>query len=241
MIGVIFDCDGVLIDSEKAHFLSWQKALRKHGVSCLLEKEEEYFSFVGTPAHVIVKRLGEKAHLESPAALVQDKNHFFEEFQQNGLPKMEKAIAFVQELAQMKKELGIKVGLASAAPRIELKSNLKRLGIEECFDVIVSGQDDLGEYHDPEGTNKPKPYIYLHAAKLLGLEPFQCLAFEDSHIGITAAATAGITAIAVPNAYTKGHDFKRAHRKIDSFSDIDMGRLEALLKPAPELASNYLQ
>lgn len=71
----------------------------------------------------------------------------------------------------------------------------------ETFDVIVSVAD-LAEYTDLEGINKPKPYIYLQTAKLLGLHPEQCAAIEDSRTGISSAVNAGCISVAVRNAYT---------------------------------------
>jgi beta-phosphoglucomutase len=85
--------------------------------------------------------------------------------------------------------------------------------------VIVSA-DDLSDYKDPEGINKPKPYIYLQAAKLLGLHPKQCAAIEDSRTGISSAVSAGCIAVAIPNAYTAQQDLSHAHLKVISFVDV---------------------
>ena len=92
------------------------------------------------------------------------------------------------------------MGLASASPKDEILLNLQQHQIEHLFDVIISGKDDLSEYNDPEGVNKPKPYIYLHAAKLLDISPQQCVVIEDSRSGVTAGVDAGCFVIAVPNS-----------------------------------------
>ena len=104
----------------------------------------------------------------------------------------------------------------------EILINLKDHEIIDAFDVVVSGQDDLSHYLDPEGVNKPKPYIYLHAAKLLGLEPSECVAFEDSYTGLLAASKAGLITFAVPNTFTREQDFSLATFKIEPHEEINM-------------------
>lgn len=79
----------------------------------------------------------------------------------------------------------------------------------------------MAEYKDPEGTNKPKPYVYLKAAKMLGIEPRQCIAIEDSRSGISAAVAAGCITVAVPNDFTKRQDLSHAHFKIESFAGLN--------------------
>ncbi len=131
-------------------------------------------------------------------------------------------VAFALRLFQEKKKRGLKFGVASGARKKEILLHLKAIGINTFFDVILSGKDDLSEYRDSEGTNKPKPYVYLKTAKMLGLIPEECIAIEDSGIGIKAAVSAGCFTIAVPNAFTKAHDLSRAHLQIDSFAGISV-------------------
>jgi beta-phosphoglucomutase-like phosphatase (HAD superfamily) len=90
------------------------------------------------------------------------------------------------------------------------------------FDLILSGHDDLKDYFDSEGTNKPKPYIYLHTAKLLGIAPSQCVVIEDSSSGVSAAVDAGCFTIAIPNAFTKQQDLSRVHLRIQSLDKMDI-------------------
>ena len=99
------------------------------------------------------------------------------------------------------------------------------------IDYIVSGHEDLTEYHDPEGVNKPKPYIYLQAAKKLGVTPSECIAIEDSGPGIQSAADAGCYTVAIPTEYTAQHDFSHAHLLLNTLSGID---IETFFKKIPE-------
>lgn len=207
MIGIIFDCDGTLVDSEHTHFLSWQHALAKRGAHL---SEREYEGYVGKSCASAAQSMHEKVGVDSAEAIVEDKQKSFHELQRKGISPIERTVRFVRALAQEKKRLGLKMGVASAARKEEILFHLKQQDLLSVFDVVVSGKDDLSEYSDPEGVNKPKPYIYLHAVKLLGLDPSKCAAFEDSESGVISASTAGLITFAVPNAYTKRHDFSRA-------------------------------
>lgn len=218
MIGIIFDCDGTLIDSEHAYYLSWQTALQKRGSSITLE---EYSTLAGNSGIHVAQKLHEKVNVDSAEAILQDTKKAFREIHTNAVKPIERTLKFVRELAQLKQKLNLKMGVASAASKQDLLLNVSRTGLMEVFDVIVSGKEDLEHYQDPEGVNKPKPYIYLHTAQLLGLPPSSCVAFEDSGPGVLAATRAGILTYAVPHSVTKDHDFSKAYSVVQSDAEID--------------------
>ena len=220
-IGIIFDCDGTLIDSEQAYFLSWQEALKVRGASMTLD---EYMTYAGQSGAYISKKLHDKLNVDSADAILEDKTKAFQNHSHLITP-IERTLKIVRQLAAQKQQLGIKMGVASAGGQILLTQNLKRFGLIEHFDIVISGKDDLHEYSDPEGTNKPKPYIYLHTAKQLGLHPSRCVAFEDSGPGVKAAVSAGLLTFAVPNHITEQHDLSEAHFTIDSSEEIDLQEL----------------
>jgi beta-phosphoglucomutase-like phosphatase (HAD superfamily) len=219
MLGIIFDCDGTLIDSERAHLASWQASIKKRYGEL---SEEEYYSLAGQSGTAISEKLHQKVQRDSADAILQDKQKVFENYQEQGIPSIDRTVRFVRQLAEHKHRYGYKMGVASAAFKDEILRNLKSLGLLDVFEVIVSGKDDLDEYEDPEGVNKPKPYIYLHAAKLLGLDPSRCVAFEDSGPGVLSAVSAGLITYAVPNAYTKYQDFSPATFIINPETELDM-------------------
>lgn len=219
MIGIIFDCDGTLIDSELIHLASWDHALKKRGRSL---NADEYIFLAGKAGKHISEELYKEGDTDSAEALFADKRKAYAEKQKQGIPLREHVVTFAKEIAANKKTLGIKLGLASAATRQEIMINLHHLGMKDSFDAIVSGEDDLKHIKDPEGANKPKPYIYLHAAKLLGVEPYLCAAIEDSETGVQAAVSAGMATFAIPNAFTKHHDFSKADYYIDATKPIDV-------------------
>lgn len=219
---IIFDCDGTLVDSEEAHFAAWNFALQKQEVPTL--PFEEYVVYVGGAVDKTAKLLSIKNQRLCPQMLIKDKNEYFIFLRQRGLAEISSTIAFIRQLASKKEALGLKLAIASAAHREEVLFHVKKLGIESAFDLILSGVDDLTCYSDPEGVNKPKPYIYLEAAKRLSCLPSQCVVVEDSCHGIRAGVDAGCTVIAVPNKYTSQQDLSSAHLRIKSFDEVSIDK-----------------
>jgi beta-phosphoglucomutase len=221
---IIFDCDGTLVDSEGAHFQSWRSTLQRYGEDLTLD--EYILSYAGNPyeknARLLADRIG-KNHVVSQ--IIADKIDDFDELLKEGFPAIHGTVDFVHRLAKEKKQKDLKIALASAARRKDILSHLNHLGIAHYFDEIISGEEDLHEYKDPEGVNKPKPYIYLHAAKRLNVEPKDCIAIEDSNPGVTSAVTAGCYTIAIPNFYTQSQDFALAHKILQTLENIEIENL----------------
>ncbi|HEX2578911.1 MAG TPA: HAD family phosphatase [Rhabdochlamydiaceae bacterium] len=216
---VIFDCDGTLVDSEHAHCSSWQSALQKFGGELSLE---EYYGYIGKPAAAIAEILAKKIGTDCAQEILKGKRVHYSALIRKGHPPIQHTIDFLHRLAKEKDRLGLKLGLASAGSKEVILMNLRTHNIEHLFDIILSGQDDLSDYVDAEGVNKPKPYIYLHAAKLLHLAPKECVAIEDSQSGVTAGKSAGCVTVAVPNEYTRYQDLSHAHLVIESFSSLSV-------------------
>lgn len=234
---VIFDCDGTLVDSEYSHYLAWRYALQKQGSDLALE---DYHLFVGKPGEKSALFFAEQLGKDCADELIKDKRDYFFTLLLAGVPPIEATVDFVHRLAKEKETLGLKLAIASAAKREEIKIHLKNLKIEEYFDVIVSGQNDLGDYCDPEGTNKPKPYVYLQTAKVLGVDPSECVVIEDSQPGVVAAADAGCLTIAVPNAFTVKQDLSRAHIRLESFENMSVADFFQMHENVKWLKEAYL-
>ncbi len=224
---VIFDCDGVLVDSEPNHLAAWQITLKQYNYNHTIE---EYLPIVGNSSKNIIQALSAQGKIPFNEEIATQKHLCYQQRMhlQNTIP-MPHAIAFVQALKAEKEKLNIVIGLASSSPRIEIMHNLQTIGLADAFDVIVSGYDDLKEFNDPEGTNKPKPYIYQKASKLLGVPSNKCIVFEDSKSGATAAHTAGMKVIAVPNTFTENQDFSQVADIKSSFQKMSISELPKLL------------
>ncbi len=218
---VIFDCDGTLVASEEAHMEAWKRTLRNRG----LEFTEERKSLcVGQSDIDTARLLAEGIRPGCANEILAEKRTHYLALSQGGLPPIDGAVDFVWRLAKERARLGFKMGVASAALKVEIESHLLNLGIRDLFEVVLSGCEDLLDYNDPEGVNKPKPYIYLRAAKLLGVHPTRCIAIEDSYTGVTSAAAAGCITVAVPNHFTKHHDLSKATVRIDTLADLTVER-----------------
>ncbi len=233
---VLFDCDGTLVDSEYAHYMGWKQALNDLGSDLILE---DYYQYAGKSAETNAKLLAEKMGRNCADDLLKRKTEYYRGLCKTGLPPIQNTIAFLKSLASKKDSLGIKIGVCSASRKEEILSHLKHLEIDHLFDVVLSGQGDLHEYSDPEGVNKPKPYIYLHAMKLLGVSPSETVVIEDSASGATAGVSAGCFTIAVPNNYTKHHDFSHTHWQLDSFSEIEVADFLNKVEEKQNLAKGY--
>lgn len=219
---VIFDCDGVLVDTEYLKFLAWQEALAGENIAFTIE---EYMPLVGHSSKNILLMLKKLKNIEIPEKVIAIKDARYRTLQKQGVPPIKEMIAFAKYFAEEKTNLRIKLGLASSAPTEEILQNLEQIGLEHTFDLIISGSDDLDSYVDHEGKNKPKPYIYMEAAKRLEVTPSKCLVFEDTSAGIEAAACAGMIAIAVPNQFTTEQDFSKAKNVIKTYLDLPLNQI----------------
>lgn len=224
---VIFDCDGVLVDTEGMKFAAWQKALQAKNIYF---KQVEYLPLVGFSSEHIAQAIKKQKQVNFDAReVIVEKDKIYHHLQKQGVPIFSEAVNYLKQLIQEKKIYGIKLGLASSASRKEILENLKQIGVKESdFDMIISGKDDLKDIHDKDGVNKPKPYIYQKMAILLQVAPDQCLVFEDSQAGVEAAYEAGMDVIAVPNRFTVHQDFSKAMKLrgakyIDGKSLLAMG------------------
>ncbi len=214
---VIFDCDGVLVDTEYLKFLAWQGALDAQGIPFSIE---EYIPLVGHSSKNILEGIRKAKKIDLPKEVITAKNVEYKRLQKQGVVPIREMVDFALHLFKNKEKLGIQLGLASSAPKEQILANLRQIGLEDIFDLILSGSDDLTHYVDEEGTNKPKPYIYMEMAKQLGVSPELCLVFEDTKAGVDAAKGAGMVPVAVPNKLTFNHDFSNADRIISSYKEV---------------------
>ena len=199
---VIFDCDGTLIDSEGSYYYAWQKVVinRNHYFSL-----DDYFQCMGSANPTNAKMLAAKINAPSADELLAECRAYYKEHAKNGQKPIQHTAEFAIKLAKEKNRLGIKLAVASAGKKEEILNSLKHIGIDGIFDAIISGQDDLHAYSDPQGVNKPNPHIYWHTAKTLGVEPSACVVIEDSLPGLTAGIRAGCFTVAIPTSSTKLH------------------------------------
>lgn len=232
---IIFDCDGVLVDTEHLKFLAWQQALATLHIELSLE---EYKAVAGHSSKKIVEMLEKAKGISIPEKVIHIRRSEYQKLQEHGVQPIEETVNFARYLSQNKDALGIKLGLASSASRSEILLNLKQIELEQAFDLIISGTDDLENYVDLEGKNKPKPYIYLEASKKLNIPSERCLVIEDSEAGVEAASKAGMITVAIPNNITADQDFSKANMIIDSISELSLQITSVPFKKDNDLERN---
>uniref|UniRef100_UPI0012ECA75C HAD family hydrolase n=1 Tax=Candidatus Paracaedibacter symbiosus TaxID=244582 RepID=UPI0012ECA75C len=219
---LIFDVDGVLVDTEQLKFEAWQQALKEKEVEFQLD---EYYPLVGGSSEAILNSINQQKNVQLGEEVIAIKEKYYYEKQIEGVPLIQDAVKFLKEVICLRKSGKIKLALASSAPYDEIIRNIKQMNLsEEDFDLIASGKDSLKHINDYTGVNKPKPYIYQFCAQKLNVQPFECLVFEDTYAGVIAATRAGMNAIAVPNKFTINHEFSKA-MKVASFNSLKLNSI----------------
>lgn len=229
--GIIFDIDGTLINSEEAKNKACQEAFKSYGINL---SYEEIASYAGQTTYQTKIAIEKKLNKTIPNEFVTKVHQLYDSKYRTKIKPIASAINLVKYLHTNKTKYNILLAIASAARKSEILENLKIAGIENCFDVIVSGRDDLSEYKSPYGSNKPEPCIYLETAQRLDIPSWHCIAFEDSRTGCEAALKAGMHVFAIPTGVTKSQftDNHYGHRItfLKSAADFDIERYIASQK-----------
>lgn len=183
---IIFDMDGVLVDSEYTFLRSKTDMLHVEGHF----KEESYqYQFMGTTADFMWQTM--KEELQLPRSV----DEYIAEMNQRREAIIAKdgvrAIKHVQEFVKALAEAGFKLGVASSSRKMEIESNLIALGLRPYFSQLVSGEE--------VAHSKPAPDVFLKTAALLEVNPKNCVVFEDTHNGSKAAKAAGMYCIGFAN------------------------------------------
>ncbi len=213
---VIWDMDGVIIDSAPYHFKAWQEVFQKRGVTFT---EEDFKRNFGQRNDTIISNvLGQGLSTSQIDTIADEKERDFRQKVRQHVKPLPGAIELIKSL----KEHGFKLALASSAPTKNIRLVTQGLGIKNCFHAIVSGREVT------EG--KPSPQGFLLAAKKLGVAPENCIVVEDAVAGVTAAKRAGMYCLAITNTHPRV-SLNEADIIIDTLESVTMNDLERLLNP----------
>lgn len=206
--GVIFDMDGVILDTEKLYNRFWREAAAKFGYEMSFEQALAIRSMNPVKGASVLKNFfGEDFPYEEVKAC--RKKMMGEYVKINGVEKKKG----VDELFAFLKENRYKIAVATSSNRERAKRHLSHVGMWEAFDEIVCG--------DSIKAGKPEPDIYLTAAEKLGLSPRECLALEDSPAGIQSAARAGCHPVFVPDLDEADWQIRaQAEYVVNSLTDV---------------------
>lgn len=220
MRAVLFDFDGVLVDSEPLHYRAMRDALVAEGFTI---DEEEYWRHLlahddRTAIHIALERHGLPYDRDRVEAVTRRKAEAYEA----ALSR----IPFFPGARELARALHreVPLAIASGARRVEIEAILEAGGLRDVFSAVV-GIDDVSR-------SKPDPEPYLTAMRRLaarapGLLPEECLVIEDSFTGIAAGLAAGMRVLAVTNSFPAAK-LSAAHRVVDSLAAVDSAGLRAL-------------
>ena len=204
---VIFDMDGVMVDSEPIYFASNGKVFSDLGFTV---SHDDYAQFVGLDAARMWARLKILHDLPQP---VDELVGMEADGMVAGLLAADlEAMPGLHDLIESLRSQGCKLALASSSSHRVILTVLEKLGLEDVFNPIVSGED--------VAHGKPSPDIFLHTAGLLGIPPAGCLVIEDSANGVRAATAAGMRCIGFRNPNSGAQDLSPAERIVDSLDQI---------------------
>jgi HAD superfamily hydrolase (TIGR01509 family) len=209
---LIFDFDGLIIDTEWAAFQAWSAIYQEHGQELPLEL---WVLCVGSGYGLF----DPVAHLSRLTGVSLDRQALLQDKEQRKkkqaalLGPMPGVLDRIRE-AQF---LGLHLGLATSSLAVSVLDHAERLGVLGAFRTVVTA--------DLVTNIKPHPELYQLCAKNLGVSPAECIVLEDSLNGVKAAKAAGMTCIAVPNRVTAGLDFSLADLVVESLAHVNLGRV----------------
>ena len=213
---IVFDFDGVLVDSEPLHLRAYQKVFESLGAT--LTREEYYTQYLGFDDEGVFRAAGDangwtfdSRQLE---VLIEDKSRVLEGLVSAGGVLYPDAIACIARMAAE-----FPLGIASGSLRHEIETILRSEGLHRYFSFIVASGDTQ------QGTPAPDPY--RRAAELHGLPPAACVAIEDSRWGIESAKAAGLRCVGITHTYPR-QELSAADAVIDRLADFTPGLIRSL-------------
>lgn len=213
--GIIFDFDGLILDTETHQYRILQNLFAEYGSELSIERwQQEIGTKSGfSPFYYLEEQITQKIKPEELQQQVKEKFH--------ATLAAEKERDGVTDYLKAAKELDLKIGLASSSDYEWVSAHLNNLKLFDYFECIKTS-DDVEEV-------KPNPSLYLKAAHCLGLSPEECLVFEDSANGALAAKRAGMRCVIVPNEVTHTMDFCEVEHRLKSMADMQLNELIVLL------------
>jgi beta-phosphoglucomutase len=213
-VAVIFDVDGVLVDSYQAHFASWRQLYSELG----RDYTEDAFAadFGRTSRDILRRTLGPGTADEQIQSLDERKEALFRENLRADFPAMDGAVELIESLAAN----GFAMAVGSSGPPENIALTLEKLGCTEHVGAIVTGADVK--------RGKPDPQVFQLAAERLGLPAASCVVIEDAVHGIEAANRAGMTSIAITGTVNR-EKLAEADLIIESLRELNPNLIRTLI------------
>jgi HAD superfamily hydrolase (TIGR01509 family) len=216
---LVFDFDGLILETETPIFQSWQELYRDYGLELRLE---QWIANVGTaeemfdPLANLERQLGHP--IDREVELPRRRRRELE------LVQAQPILPGVRDYLESARKLRLKIGLASSSPCEWVVGHLERLGLIGYFEAIVASDD--------VARTKPDPALYRTAVEWLKVNPEQAVAFEDSLNGLIAAKRAGLRCVVIPNALTRHLSLEQADLRLNSLAEMPLEELLSRLEQA---------
>ena len=209
--GIVFDFDGLIIDTELPLFKTWEELFRENGGRLPLDVWEQVIgrSDAFDPYATLEAQLGRPIDRE---AIRAERNRRYK-----GRLAQQRILPGVMEVLDAAPALGLRVGLASSSELEWVGGHLAAYGLRDRFECVFCS--------DHVEHTKPHPELYLKAVAALGIEPAEAIAIEDSPNGARAAKAAGLFTVGVPNALTRGMKFDALDLRLESLADRTLAQL----------------
>jgi HAD superfamily hydrolase (TIGR01509 family) len=214
---VIFDFDGLILDTEEPVFRSWVEVYEEHGEQLPFER---WVEIVGSttigfhPQRHLEELIGRPLPQEVLNRRIGRRTKYVQ---------AKELLPGVLEHIEEARTVGLKLGVASSSTTDWVKGHLARLGILDRFHCLRC-RDDVANV-------KPAPDLYLAVLECLGVTAAEAFAIEDSPNGITAAKQAGLRCVAIPNTITAGLDLSRADVVLGTLSEVTLSELVTRVDP----------
>lgn len=215
---VLFDMDGLVINSEPIQSLSHEILIKEYGETPIYHKSG-LIQMVGTTGDRSYIEILEKHGIKEDLKIYRKKRReiFLRLFSEKKVQPVAGFLKIIKTLKQKK----IKTALVSNRMLDHVILITKNLGINNLFDVIVA--------HDNSVRPKPFPDLYIKTAKQLRVKPKECIVLEDAEPGVIAGKAAGMKVIAIPNRFTKHQNFEKADKIVNSLEDITLPLLQNMI------------
>lgn len=205
---VIFDLDGVIVESENAHIKAEKQTFQKYGVQI---SADELHKYTGATAKVMFTELITKYKLDTTfEEMFRQKEDILYKLLEEDAEPTKGVITLLWKLKSRK----IRLAIGSSSPKKQIKYVLNKLDIAHLFDSAV-GAEDIAR-------SKPDPEVFLKAAAQLGVSPGECLVIEDSSLGVEAAKSAHMKCIGFRNPNSGNQDLSKADIVTDDFSRLNI-------------------
>ncbi|MDG2308288.1 MAG: HAD family phosphatase [Candidatus Binatia bacterium] len=211
---VIFDMDGVLVDSFAPHRDSWLRAAREAGVEMT---PEQFATTFGRTSREIIRRFwGDGLDDDAMRAIDDHKEALYRDMVRDDFPTMDGAVELIDAL----RDAGFRIAIGSSGPPENIELSVECLDRADCFEAVVTGYDVT--------HGKPNPEVFRLAGERLGVPKERCVVIEDAVAGVAAANAAGMASIALTGTTTRDA-LASASLVVDSLRELSPAAISALL------------